>query len=397
MSTAPTTSPPLPDTTAPEWGQSLADGAPGIALLHIERARGEIAGWQPVHRLAVAMTRQPVHAHPQTTNLFRGAPAVAYALHTAAHPAYRRALDTLDHAIGTLVRCRLDAARRRIDDGKAAQAREYDLINGLTGLGAYLLHRHDHDNGQLREILAYLVRLTQPIQSRGETLPGWWAIGSPDRRPSPRWDGGHAGFGMAHGISGPLALLSAAMRRRIIVNGHADAIGTICAWLDRWRHGQGRQAWWPEVIDRAELRTGAVSLAGPHRPSWCYGTPGVARAQQLAAFAVGDRARTHLAVQALTGCLTDDRQLAHLADAGLCHGWAGLVHTARRAATDAQSRELATASDAVAGRMRQHLRDHGAPAEDGLLEGAAGVAIVDTARTTVPPPRPAWDTCLLVT
>jgi hypothetical protein len=342
------------------------------------------------------MTREPVHAHPETTNLFRGAPAVAYALHNAGHPAYRGALDKLDHAIGTLIRRRIDEARRRIDEGQAAQAREYDLINGLTGLGAYLLHRHP-DNGLLREILAYLVRLTQPVQVRGETLPGWWATGSPDQRPSPRWDGGHAGFGMAHGISGPLALLSAAMRRGTIVNGHADAIGTICAWLDRWRHGHGRQAWWPEVIDRAELRTGAVPLTGPHRPSWCYGIPGVARAQQLAALAVGDPARARLAVQALIECLTDDRQLAHLTEAGLCHGWAGLVHTARRAATDANSSELATAADAAARRMRQHLRDHGAPAEDGLLEGAAGVAVVDTARTTVPPVRPAWDTCLLLT
>lgn len=398
MTAASNTNPSLPGTTVPpEWGQSLADGAPGIALLHIERARAGIAGWEPVHRLALAMTRQPVHAHPEATNLFRGAPAVAYTLHTAGHPAYRTALETLDRSITTLIRHRLDAAHRRLEDGRVAQAREYDLINGLTGLGAYLMHRH-HDHDLLRKILAYLVRLTQPVRNGRETLPGWWAIGSPNRRQSPRWHGGHAGFGMAHGIAGPLALLSAAMRRGIIVNGHGDAIHTICTWVDQWQTGHGKHASWPEVINRDELRTRTVAIAGPHRPSWCYGTPGVARAQQLAALAIGDPPRARLAEQALIGCLTDDRQLAHLTDAGLCHGWAGLVHTMRRAAADASTSELATAASATTIRTRQHLRDHGLPADDGLLEGTTGINLVDTACVTAASPaQPAWDACLLVT
>jgi hypothetical protein len=353
---------------SPQWCQALADGAPGIALWHIERARAGIAG------------------------LFRGAPAVAYALHSAGHASYQAAVVKLDHAIGTLIRDRLDAARRRIDDGRMAAAGEYDLINGLTGLGVYLLHR-DHDHELLGEILAYLVQLTQPVRVHCQTLPGWWATGSPDRRQPQRWDGGHAGFGMAHGIAGPLALLSVAMRRGIIVNRHGDAIHTICAWLDRWQQSHAERAWWPEVIDRDEMRTGGLAVAGPHRPSWCYGTPGIARAQHLAAIATRDQTRARLAEHALAGCLTDERQLAHLTDAGLCHGWAGLVHTARRAAADAITSDLAAAVDIAATRMRRHLHEHGTPAADGLLEGAAGVALV---QIPSPATQPTWDTCLLV-
>lgn len=33
------------------WGQTLADGAPGIALLHIARAHAGLDGWEPVHRI----------------------------------------------------------------------------------------------------------------------------------------------------------------------------------------------------------------------------------------------------------------------------------------------------------------------------------------------------------
>ncbi|SBW23750.1 lanthionine synthetase C family protein [Candidatus Protofrankia californiensis] len=381
----------------PEWGQSLGDGAPGIALAHIARARAGITGWEPVHRLATAMTRKPVHAHPAIASLFRGAPAVAYTLHTAGHPAYRAALVTLDDAIGTLIRLRLHAAHRRIDDGRLPQAREYDLINGLAGLGVYLMHRHQ-DHELLRGILAYLVRLTRPVRVDDHTLPGWWAIGSPDRRPSPRWDGGHSGFGVAHGICGPLALLATAMRREIVVDGHADAIHTLSAWLEQWRTGHGRRTWWPEVIDRDELYTHSVSHPGPHRPSWCYNTPGIARALQLASLATGNRPRARTAEQALVCCLTDDQQLVHLTDAGLCHGWAGLVHTARRAAddTDTDTDDIAVAAGAAENRMRQHLRDRAEPSDGGLLEGTAGITLVETDQPEAAAAWPRWDACLLI-
>jgi hypothetical protein len=189
--------------------------------------------------------------------------------------------------------------------------------------------------------------------------------------------------------------MSAAMRRGVIVQGHDDAIGAICEWFDRWQTGQGRQTWWPEVITIHDFRNGAAPKLGPHRPSWCYGTPGIARAQQLAAIAVGDPSRTRTAEQALIGCLTDERQLAHLADAGLCHGWAGLVHTARRAVADTSTSELATAATGAAARMRRHLHASGAPVGAGFLEGEAGVALVETA-TARAGPGGAWDTCLLV-
>jgi lantibiotic biosynthesis protein len=374
-----------------DWQQSLARGAPGIALLHIERARAGLASWEPVHRLAIAMTHQPVQANPTIASLFYGAPAVAYALHTAGQPAYRSALRTLDRSITTIIGQRLAAAHRRIDDSRIAQAGEYDLISGLTGLGAYLLHR-DQDHNTLRDILTYLVRLTQPIRHHGETLPGWWATASPDRRRSPRWQGGHAGLGMAHGISGPLALLSTAMRRGISVSGHSHAIHTICTWLNQWRHGDHQQAWWPQVIDRAELRATVVSHPGPHRPSWCYGTPAIARAQQLAAIAVNDRAGVRLAEQVLLGCLTDRRQITQLTDTGLCHGWAGPTHIARCAAADTDATQMAAVATALIERARQHIHD--APTDEGLLNGATGTTLV----ATVDRPAPSrWDTFLLIT
>lgn len=56
-------------------------------------------------------------------------------------------------------------------------------------------------------------------------------------------------------------------------------------------------------------------------PSWCYGTPGIARALQLAALATGNRTRRATAERALIGCLADERQVRQIIDTSLCHGW----------------------------------------------------------------------------
>lgn len=341
------------------------------------------------------MTSATVQAHPEVAGLFFGAPAVAYALHTAAHPAYRQALATLDRSIDSLIRGRLVTAHRRIDQGQIAAAREYDLIAGLTGLGIYLLHRHQ-EHELLRDVLVYLVRLTNPLRAGGEALPGWWATGSPDRRQAPRWKDGHAGFGMAHGISGPLALLSIAMRRGVIVDGHHDAIREICTWLDQWRTPLSYCPSWPEVISRNEHRAQITQPADPRRPSWCYGTPGIARAQHLAGQALNDTKRKRTAEDALMGCLAD-HQLARLTDTGLCHGLAGLIHTCRRVQAETGNPELATAVGAAARRLQQHLRRHGQPIDEGFLEGRAGLTLLEDDYNSASLTSPRWDTCLLTT
>src|SRR5687767_3976253 len=72
--------------------------------------------------------------------------------------------------------------------------------------------------------------------------------------------------------------------------GQADSI---CSWLDQWQKGDETAARWPGTISMSELESGTLGQTGPQRPSWCYGTPGIARAQQLAGLALGDQARQH--------------------------------------------------------------------------------------------------------
>jgi hypothetical protein len=348
--------------------------------------------WATAHRWVTAMTCHPITANP-TAGLFRGAPAVAYVLHTANHPAYSNALATLDRHTATLTDNRLTHAHRRIDHGDLPALREYDLISGLTGIGAYLLHRH-HGGTLLHDVLTYLVRLTEPLHHPdGRAVPGWWTGHGPTDHPEPTWPGGHANLGLAHGITGPLALLALAHRHGVTVIGHSEAIVRICQWLDRWRITTDTTTCWPGTLSLAEYRDREVHHTGPPRPSWCYGTPGIARAQHLAATAVNDARRQHDAERVLAACITDDTQLAQLGGVSLCHGWAGLIHTITRAAADAHHVDLAEHLPRLRTRMEEHLAHHGPPDHAGLLDGVAGV---DLAREGGPPSAPAWDACLLL-
>jgi hypothetical protein len=182
--------------------QHLAYGLPGIALLHIERAAAGLGPWQRAHDWLAAAARQPLTGGPDS-HPFYGAPAFAHALACAAEHlpgSYRRALDTLDVQLATDVCRRIGAACRRSDAERLPELAEFDTVRGLTGYGAYLLHRNP-GSAAVRTVLDYCVRLTEPMTHRGQTLPGWWTASGPSGRPDDRFPGGHANTGLAHGIA----------------------------------------------------------------------------------------------------------------------------------------------------------------------------------------------------
>ncbi|KAA9163217.1 lanthionine synthetase C family protein [Amycolatopsis acidicola] len=373
------------------WHQSLAVGAVGIALEHTAKARTDPDGWLRAHCWIREMTRKPITAAPATATLFLGAPAIAYTLHTTGHPGYLPAVRVLDDHISALTQDRLARAHRRIDQRHLPEPREFDLISGLTGLGAGLLQR-GHTR-LLRDVLTYLVRLTQPMRHRGDLFPGWWCRSGPQGQRTGRWQGGHGNLGIAHGIAGPLALLALAHRRHVTVPGQIAAIRTILDWLDDWRRDT-EHPWWPATLTRAEWRTGTLRQHGPQRPSWCYGTPGLVRAQQLAALALHDPVRQRRVEHVLADCIHDPAQLSQLRDATLCHGWAGLIHTTARVAADAApDSPLTTVLPALRRRFATYLRQHPSPSAPGLLEGRAGIALAQHNNSLIT----RWDACLLLT
>jgi hypothetical protein len=349
------------------------------------------ATWDSVHNWLTDITSQPLIGSDDAA-LFIGTPAVAFALHAAANGSerYEKTLRTLDEAVTKLARRRLGQAHARIDSGEFTRSAEYDLLYGLTGLGTYLLKR-DPGSDTLHDVLCYLVRLTRPLP--GTDLPGWWVRYDPSGRTSSAFPQGHGNLGLAHGITGPLALLALAKRAGTTVEGHTEAMLRILAWLDTLHQPGPSGPWWPQWVTADEQRLGIVRQDGPPRPSWCYGTPGQVRAQQLAAIALGDTHRKRAAEFALLRCVTDPAQLSQISDAGLCHGAAGLLHTVHRAAHDANTPEQFTTHLPA---LRALLHAQPPPREPGLLDGTAGVRLALHATDRGGTPATGWDACLLL-
>jgi class I lanthipeptide synthase len=256
-------------------GQSLSQGAAGLALRHLEAGHWEQAG---------ALLRQAVAdgvSVANTASLYYGVPALAFVLAATDRPELATARAAATDATAALARRRLHTAHQRIDRGQRPPLAEYDLVRGLTGLG--VLARRVGDLDTLRDVLAYLVRLTEPIGG----LPGWWCPHGPSYdQPGP--PGGHSNHGIAHGITaGPLALLAHARRDGTLVDDQDQAILRICTWLDHWRQHSHGGGWWPQTVTAEELHIGqsAPTRSAPavlvlrharHRPRPATGRTGAA-------------------------------------------------------------------------------------------------------------------------
>lgn len=373
------------------WPQSLAGGASGIALLHIERARTGHGDWFTAHTWLNAAVHGDVSA-AANANLYFGAPALAYVMHRAASASnrYLPPLARLDTATLTLTRNRLAAAHQRITRAERPLMEEFDLIRGLSGLGAYHLSRHPHHE-ITSDVIAYLVRLTEPLPHPAG-LPPWWTDVAPSGVLHHDYPGGHGNIGLAHGIGSTLAVLSQALLGGLTVPGTADAITRICSWTDQWRQGDETAPWWPGHLSIQQVTDDQVHSSLRPRPSWCYGVSGTARAQQLAGLALGDPARVAMAENAILAALQDPLQLDTLPETGLCHGMAGLLHAAWRMATETDNPEISAELPRLTDRLITAFSQSDPNPE--LLDGQAGAALALHTVGTGRAPAPHWDTFL---
>lgn len=238
---------------------------------------------------------------------------------------YTKALTRLDE----FVKIQVDHVVRRSEQAFFARLADFDVTRGLSGTGRYLLARGDTGSEALKVVLRRLVRMTEPIAHKGCTVPGLWAMEGPRQgTPDDTYQDGHLNLGLAHGIAGPLSLLSLAYREGVVVGGHQEAIERLVdIFLDFAMEDQNG-VYWPRLLTLDDWRRGAAAEVRS-RPSWCYGVPGVTRAIQLAALAL-DRPHWHtMAQKSLLPLLSTPLEEFGIEDAGLCHGWAGLLHLIR--------------------------------------------------------------------
>jgi len=96
----------------------------------------------------------------------------------------------------------------------------------------------------------------------------------------------------------------------------------------------------------------------------------------------------------LVTCIADQTQLNRFTDASLCHGWAGLLHSARCGSADAVDPERFDLA-LLERELHNFLSMHGMPYPKGLLTGSTGIQLVAEPGGHDALPTSAWDQCLL--
>ncbi|MEU5425388.1 lanthionine synthetase C family protein [Streptomyces olivoreticuli] len=375
---------PVPRRVRPD----LVAGGPGLALAYHQLDRclpGRGWGAMADGYLAAAV-RGVEREGPAFPGLHGGLGGIAFAARSLAPPG----ADPLPEVHDAVLRSTSLRIKALGDTPHGVPVRVFDLISGLTGTGAYLLCRHHEpaSRAALHAVLTGLVALSGERDGTPHCLTPAEHIGDPATRAL--FPGGVLNFGMAHGISGPLALLSSAVSADVTVPGQREAVERLAA---RLASGRTDDEWGPHWPGRVGP-DGHPAAEGRAPATWCYGGPGIARALWLAGTALQDARLCDLAVRALRAV---HRRLAARPDAegavGLCHGTAGLLQVTVRFVQDTGDAELRRAAAGPAGRLLG-CRAALPAAGPGFLDGAAGVVLALLAAAT--DVEPVWDRALLL-
>jgi lantibiotic biosynthesis protein len=378
---------------------SIAQGNAGLAVLwaYLDACfPGE--GWDATGKVHLELAvRSAERQAPAGPGLFSGIGGLAFAAAQLSRGGtrYRGLLASLDGAITAQVMPM--AARLHAASGVCTG--DFDVISGLSGVGAYLLCRHREPSAQVA--LANITNALVSLVTRKESPPPWYTppamlYDDAARRTYPN---GNLNCGLAHGLPGVLAFLALARNLEIGLT-HKDmldlAISTAANWLCAHRVDDQWGVNWPTAVPLS-----VDECEPPSRSAWCYGAPGVARSLWLA----GGEYR-ELAVAAMEAVYRRPLPARAIDSPTFCHGIAGLLATTLRFARDTnapvfieESRKLTTQliesfqPDSLLGFRSMEYRNNETD-QPGLLDGAAGVALVLLAQATGV--EPSWDRLFLL-
>jgi hypothetical protein len=365
-------------------------------------------GWDSVglEQLRRAVAGMEARPHPPAGHV--GLSGLASAAHLLSRDGgrYRTLLSKLDSALVSVVSTQVARILQARPHGVDVEV--FDVIAGLAGTGRYLLARR-HDPACERALQGVLRALIYLSEDDGSGIPHWHTdVGNSSENLGKVYPQGHVNMGLAHGIPGPLALMSISTLTGVEVSGQREAI---VRTADRIVRAQITDDWgvcFPTAapLEKPAEEPGSAAAAQATRSAWCYGGPGVARALWLAGIAADRSEYRDLAIATMLAAIRRPVGLRRIDSPTVCHGVAGLLHVTMRFADECPRAEFFDAAcdlttqlvraQEPASRFGYRSVDPAGRRIDspGFLDGAAGVALVLLAASTAI--EPTWDRVLLL-
>lgn len=377
---------------------SIAQGNAGLGLLwaYLDSCFPD-QGWDTVGKTHLEIAVRSAEQGPSLgIGMFSGLSGLAFAGWQLSREGvrYRRLLAALDRVIASDTL----AMTERVRASNELSVGDFDVISGLSGIGAYLLCRRGEP--AIEFALANTVDALTALVTRDESPPPWHTPAHLlyDDIARQSYPHGNLNCGLAHGVPGVLAFLSLVRLSDLPFERLDEAIRTSADWLVANRLDDEWGVNWPTAVHLEAMQTAAgprlrqgdssVVPGGPSRTAWCYGSPGVARALWLAGHALDRSDYRDLAISAMEAVFGRPIPARMIDSPTFCHGVAGLLAISLRFASETrlpmfveESQKLclqlldAFRSDSLLGFRNIEFRNNQTD-QPGLLDGAAGVAIV---------------------
>ncbi|MCZ4247968.1 lanthionine synthetase C family protein [Bacillus amyloliquefaciens] len=305
---------------------ALSHGIPGICILYGElNAHFPAEGWDELgHQYLSMLVDEIKEKGLQTPSMFSGAAGIGLAAVCLSQDFayYNGFIARINEYLAEVVPLLLNEYKQR-----QLYMTDYDVIEGVSGIASYLLLFQEDKRMKdlLIQILKYLVRLTEDINVKGEKVPGWHIpslhqFTDIEKKSYPY---GNFNIGLAHGIPGPICILSSALMEGIKVNGQEHAVEKMVEFLLEFSQNDKDRLYWKGIISFEEYQYGLQpNTVNFSRDAWCYGRPGVCLALVKAGKALRNNQYINLGVQNLKYTISD---IQGIFSPTICHGFSGIA------------------------------------------------------------------------
>lgn len=206
---------------------------------------------------------------------------------------------------------------------------DFDAISGLSGIFSYLLLLDGYDE-ITEKVLELIVHICTSKNVNGLSIPNFHIKNdNMDDISKENYPNGYLNLGLAHGIAGPLVVLSKAYKKGVIVEGQREVIFQIIDIYRKFLIVNGQNIYWPGTLSIEGYLTGAREQKKV-REGWCYGGIGIARALLIAADAINDDELREWTLEILKRRAQMGIDEFEMISPTLCHGYAGVLSILNR-------------------------------------------------------------------
>jgi lantibiotic modifying enzyme len=278
---------------------------------------------------------------PKPLGAFSGLTGIAFAaLYLSGDSgSYKSLLTSLDN----IILKNTEELAIKLKSSKEGLARYYfDVISGATGIGAYLLMRGQKESlaalDKILDAMIYLIGKNEDLlyfYTPNIHLFDW---------EKQIFKSGVLDCGMAHGVAGPLSLMSLAYMHDVKREGMKESIEQICDLLVKRAKISKDETDMPGIveIERHDDKMGIeleekIKLSNqfiPTRVAWCYGNPGISRALYLGGRAIKREKYIENAISGMKTAYKKMRDKEIVDSPTFCHGIAGILEITLRFMND---------------------------------------------------------------